>query len=97
MLRSVSRRRISAPSVSEEIETSRLVHVKETFVLKWGRGTMIVLGTLRHADSNFKSQPEQDIPREPMSRSECRSLERDCDCLIGAQRPLSSRLALVIR
>jgi hypothetical protein len=46
MIRSVGRCRIFAPSASEEIETSRLVHVKETFVLKWRRGTMIVLGTL---------------------------------------------------
>src|SRR6516162_2861067 len=46
MITSVGRCRLFAPSASEEIETSRLVHVKETFVLKWRRGTMIVLGTL---------------------------------------------------
>ena len=45
MITSVGRCRIFAPSASEESETSRLVHVKETFVLKWRRGTMIVLGT----------------------------------------------------
>ena len=46
MITSVGRCRIFAPSASEEIETSRLVHVKETFVPKWCQGTMIVLGTM---------------------------------------------------
>jgi len=38
VLRSVSRYRFFAPSVSEEIETSRLVHVKETFCAKVAPG-----------------------------------------------------------
>jgi len=46
MITSVGRCRIFAPSASEESETTRFVHVKETFVLKWRRGTMIVLGTM---------------------------------------------------
>jgi hypothetical protein len=40
--------------------------------------------------------PERDIPREP-TVTLCMMDPGDRDCIISAQRPLSSRLALVTR